>query len=73
MAAALRFHIAQHHRFVDGNKRAAVLSALAFLSVNGIEELPDQKELEIMTLQVAAGELVKDMLTKWIRKNLDKK
>jgi len=41
--------------------------------VNGIEELPDQKELEIMTLQVAAGELVKDMLTKWIRKNLGKK
>jgi len=73
MAAAYMFHIAQNHPFVDGNKRAAVLSALAFLSVNGIQELPDPKDLESITLQVAAGELGKDALTKWIRKNVGKK
>jgi death on curing protein len=73
MAAAYMFHIAQNHPFIDGNKRAAVLSALAFLSVNGIQELPDPKDLESITLQVAAGELGKDVLTKWIRKNVGKK
>jgi death-on-curing protein len=73
MAAAYMFHVAQNHPFVDGNKRAAVLSALAFLSVNGIQELPDPKDLESITLQVAAGELGKDVLTKWIRKNVGKK
>jgi death on curing protein len=66
MAAAYMFHIEQNHPFVDGNKRAAVLSALAFLTVNDIKELPDPKTLESVTLQVAAGELSKDVLTKWI-------
>jgi death-on-curing protein len=73
MAAAYMFHIAQNHPFVDGNKRAAVLSALAFLSVNGIQELPDPKDLESITLQVAAGELGKDVLTKWTRKQVFRK
>ena len=73
MAAAYMFHIAQNHPFVDGNKRAAVLSALAFLHVNGVQELPDPKELEAVTLKVAAGEIGKDALTKWIRKNVGKK
>jgi death on curing protein len=67
------FHIAQNHSFVDGNKRAAaVMAALVFLKVNGIEELPDPKDLESVTLQVAAGKLGKDALTKWIRKQVDK-
>jgi death-on-curing protein len=73
MAAAYMFHIAQNHPFVDGNKRAAVLSALVFLNMNGVRELPDPKELESITLQVAASELGKDALIKWIRKNVGKK
>lgn len=73
MATAYMFHIAQNHPFVDGNKRAAVLSTLAFLNVNGIEELPDPSDLESITLQVAAGELGKDVLTMWLRKHIGKK
>ena len=73
MAAAYMFHIAQNHPYVDGNKRVAVMSALAFLIVNGTEELPNPKDLEIVTLQVAAGELGKDALVKWMRKNVEKK
>ena len=68
MAAAYMFHIAKNHPFVDGNKRAAVLSALVFLSVNGIEALPDPKDLEVVTLQIAASEMEKDALTQWLRK-----
>ncbi len=35
MAAAYAFHIAQNHPFIDGNKRAALASALVFLEMNG--------------------------------------
>ena len=73
MATAYMFHIAQNHPFVDGNKRAAVLSALALLKVNGIEELPGPNDLESITLQVAAGKMGKEPLTKWIRKHMGKK
>ncbi len=73
MAAAYMFHIAQNHPFVDGNKRAAVLSALVFLYLNGIKDFPDPKGLEAVTLQVAAGELGKDALTMWLRKHIGKK
>lgn len=73
MAAAYMFHIAQNHPFIDGNKRAAVLSGLVFLHVNGVDELPDPKDLELITLQVAASEMGKDVLTKWLRKQTDKR
>ncbi|NGZ08540.1 MAG: type II toxin-antitoxin system death-on-curing family toxin [Nitrospira sp. LK70] len=73
MAAAYMFHIAQNHPFVDGNKRAAALSALVFLNVNGIAELPEPKELETITLQVAAGELSKDTVMQWLRDQIGKK
>src|SRR5436305_14520652 len=40
MAAAYLFHIASNHPFLDGNKRAAAMSALIFLDVNGVADLP---------------------------------
>ena len=73
MAAAYMFHIAQNHPFFDGNKRAAVIAALSFLHVNGIEKLPVPQDLEITTLRVAAGELNKDALTQWMREQIGKK
>ena len=73
MAAAYLFHIAQNHPFVDGNKRTAVMSALAFLLANGIELSMAPQELEAMTLKVAAGELSKEKLTKWMRSQIGKR
>ena len=35
IAAAYAFHIAQNQPFIDGNKRAAMGSALTFLRLNG--------------------------------------
>ena len=72
MAVAYLFHIAQNHPFVDGNKRAAVMAALVFLHINGIEKLPAPQALEITTRQVAAGELSKDALTQWLRVQIGK-
>jgi death-on-curing protein len=73
MAAAYLFHIAQNHPFIDGNKRAAVMTALIFLHLNGIEKLPAPQDLEITTRQVAAGELSKDALTQWLRAQIGKR
>lgn len=36
IAAAYAFHLAENQPFVDGNKRAALLSALNFLAQNGV-------------------------------------
>ena len=72
MAAAYLFHIAQNHPFVDGNKRAAVMAALVFLQFNGIKHLPAPQELEDTTRKVAAGELTKEALTKWMRNQIGK-
>ena len=67
MATAYLFHIAQNHAFHDGNKRAAVLAALIFLSINGVELLPPPEALEEMTMRVASGEADKTELTEWMR------
>jgi death-on-curing protein len=37
VAAAYAYHIAQNQAFLDGNKRAGLASATAFLFMNGIE------------------------------------
>jgi death-on-curing protein len=37
LAAAYTFHLAENQPFVDGNKRAALASALVFLHQNGVE------------------------------------
>lgn len=70
MAVAYLFHIAQNHPFVDGNKRAAVMSALVFLNLNGVKNLPAPDKLEATTRQVAAGEVNKDQLTKWVQSQI---
>jgi death-on-curing protein len=73
MAAAYLFHMAQNHPFVDGNKRAAVMSALAFLLINGVKLSLAPQELEATTLKVAAGELSKETLTKWMHAQVGKR
>src|SRR5205823_12525001 len=37
MAAAYLFHLARNHPFIDGNKRAALASALVFLELRSEE------------------------------------
>jgi len=67
MAAAYLFHIAQNHAFYDGNKRTAVLAALVFLDINGVDVLPGPDELERATLAVAAGEMAKEEIIDWMK------
>ena len=67
MAAAYLFHLAQNHPFVDGNKRAALAAALAFLGLNGfwLEAGPD--ELVETVLGVARGDVTKAGLAEYLR------
>jgi death-on-curing protein len=55
MAAAYLFHVSQAHGFVDGNKRAALAAALAFLSLNDYDLVADDLELYSVCIGVADG------------------
>lgn len=57
LAAAYLFGIARNHAFVDGNKRAAIVAAGAFLGINGYRVTADQGRLYEFVVSVAAGEI----------------
>lgn len=53
MAAAYAFHIAENQPFLDGNKRAALTSALVFLRINEISVLDPEGKLYSMLIDIA--------------------
>ena len=67
LAAALLVHISRNHPFVDGNKRAAAASAVAFLALNGILVDTNEDLLEDATLRAAQGHLLPDDLATLLR------
>jgi death-on-curing protein len=70
IGAAYLFYICGNHAFVDGNKRTALATCLVFLSENGLlpNERLDADAWESLTLDVAAGKLSRDAVTKRLRK-----
>ena len=70
MSAAYLFHLANNHPFLDGNKRAAAMSALVFLTVNRSPVLPSSDEMTWVTLAVAAGDMNKAELISWFAEEL---
>ncbi|MCC7251917.1 type II toxin-antitoxin system death-on-curing family toxin [Hyphomicrobium sp.] len=69
LAAAYGFGIAKNPPFVDGNKRAALLSIVTFLGLNGIDFVADNAEAVVMIQGLAAGEIDEEGLKRWIRDN----
>lgn len=69
-AAVLMRGIIADHPFIDGNKRAGMISALVFLNLNGIETSGiNNKSLENFAVMVATEKLnVKD-ISVWLKKN----
>ena len=57
IAAAYLFYICKNHPFLDGNKRTAMMAAIVFLRLNGIEPLPDSAKWEKLMLDVAASKI----------------
>jgi death on curing protein len=70
VAAAYLFYICCNHPFLDGNKRTAMMAAIVFLRLNGIEPLPDSENWEKLMLDVAASKLDRDATTRRLRKLL---
>ena len=70
MAAAYLFHIAQNHPFIDGNKRAALATALTFIWLNGRRLDAGEDQLTEMVMGVAAGRVGKAEAAVFIRASL---
>src|SRR5712672_3874302 len=69
LAAAYAFGIARNHPFVDGNKRAAFGALIVFLGLNDIDFLVPPEQATAVILDLAAGEVSEESLTRWIRDN----
>lgn len=69
MAAAYLFHIVQNHPFLDGNKRAGAVTALAFLEVNGIAFEVTNDQLVEIVLAVAEGKTQKPEIAAFFREH----
>lgn len=69
LAAAYAYGVARNHPFIDGNKRTSLLALYTFLGINGIDFDVPEAEAATMILSLAAGEVSKESLARWIRDN----
>jgi len=69
LAAAYAFGITKNHPFIDGNKRAGLLCAYAFLRMNGIELTASEEETVIVMTSVADGSVDEKTLAFWFKTN----
>jgi death-on-curing protein len=67
MAAAYIYHISQNHPFLDGNKRAALVSGLIFLDFNNIHINDPGEELYKMMMNTASGKMNKNRIAEILR------
>jgi death-on-curing protein len=72
VAAAYLFYICKNHPFLDGNKRTAMMAAIVFLRLNGIEPLPDSAEWEKLMLDVAGSTIDRTTTTQRLVKLLER-
>ncbi len=69
LAAAYAYGIIKNHPFVDGNKRAALVIAFAFLDVNGVEIRASEEEAYRVFMDLASGRLSERQLALWLSRN----
>jgi death on curing protein len=67
LAASLCHGICKNHPFLDGNKRTALLSARAFLFLNGLAFEPREVDEVENMVAVASGELDEMRLAEWLK------
>lgn len=65
LAASLCFELAKNHPFVDGNKRTALLSARAFLCLNGYAFEPTEYDEVENMVAVASSQMTEETLARW--------
>lgn len=69
-ASAYLYHLAKNHSFVDGNKRTAFATTIAFLSINGYDLDVSPEEAYTLVMQVAQGEMTKEEAALFIEEHL---
>jgi len=69
MAAAYLFHVVQNHPFIDGNKRAGLIIAIAFLGLNDWKLHADPEELTELVLGIAPSGVSKPQIAVFLEKN----
>ena len=69
MAAAYLFHICMNHPFNDGNKRTALVSMILFLRLNGIYLNCEEKNLELLVLNVPQKKTTKAKIAQFLKKH----
>ena len=72
LAAAYGYGLARNHPFIDGNKRIAFMALMLFLRRNGVAFAPQPAHATAMILEVAAGNVSEEGLTRWLRDNWPK-
>ncbi len=65
LAAACCAGIVGNHPFVDGNQRAGLLAAVAFLDLTGHVFRPTEADAVLVTMALAAGEIDESALYAW--------
>jgi death on curing protein len=69
MAAAYLFHLVSNHPFIDGNKRAGLAAAIAFLGLNGLWLEAAEDELVDLVVGVAEGRFDKSEVAVFIKRH----
>jgi death-on-curing family protein len=65
-AALLPFGLNKNHPYIDGNKRLALASMLAFLYLNDARLIANDGELEALALGIASGRISLEETSKFI-------
>jgi death-on-curing protein len=69
LASAYAVGLTRNHPFVDGNKRAALMSAYGFLGLNGYDLEASEPEAVVMMTQLAMGDVSERELARWLQRN----
>lgn len=72
-AAALMHSLLLNHPFIDGNKRTAIVSSLAFLEFNGFSLTATNKKLEKYALLIENQKPSIEAISTWLKKHSKKR
>lgn len=71
LAASYAHGIVKNHPFLDGNKRAGLMAAYAFLGVNGYRLDAPEEEAVLYTLGLVAGEFTAEEYAAWLERSCE--
>ncbi len=72
MAAAYLFHVVRNHPFLDGNERAGLAAAIAFLGLNDLWVEAEEDDLVALVTGVAAGRVGKAEVAVFVQEHVAK-